>query len=145
MEYPFSAGLILEPEQFRSGVRPPGTLSPADKELVLRWYPPTGTRAPAELVPFRSAPLRLGAGEQADFGIAPPETRDYTVGTVGESDTVVAVFEEIDGEPRYLCAGDDGGAPHSAQVRVRLVKGRNYFVRVRLYSTWGSETAVMCW
>jgi hypothetical protein len=146
MEYPFSAGLVLEPEQFRSGVRPLGTLSPADKEFVLRWYPPTGTRRPPELAPFRSAPLRLGAGEQADFGIAPPETRDYTVGTFGESDTVVAVFEEIDGEPRYLSAEDDGGTAHNAHVRIRLVKGRHYFVRVRLYSTWGSgETAVMCW
>ncbi|KPH97566.1 peptidase M12A astacin [Actinobacteria bacterium OK074] len=146
MEYPFGPGLILEPAQFRSGLRPPGTLSPADKEFALRWYPPVGAPRAGALEPFRSVPLRLAAGGQADFVVEPPETRDYTLGTFGESDTVVVVFEEIDGEPRYLSGADDGGTPHSAAVRVRLVKGRSYFVRVRLYSTWGSgETAVMCW
>jgi hypothetical protein len=146
MEYPFSGGLILEPEQFRAGLNPPGTLSPSDKEYVLRWYPSAGPSRPPGLVPFRSAPLGLGPGEQADFTVEPPETREYSVGTFGDSDTVVVVFEERDGEPRYLTGHDDGGAPHNATVKARLVKGRRYFVRVRLYSAWGSgETAVMCW
>ncbi|MFI8528861.1 M12 family metallopeptidase [Streptomyces aquilus] len=146
MEYPFSAGLILEPEQFRAGLTPPGTLSPSDKEYVQRWYPSVGPTLPPALVPFRSAPLGLGPGEQADFSVLPPETREYSVGTFGDSDTVVVVFEERDGEPRYLAGQDDGGTPHNATVKARLVKGRRYFVRVRLYSAWGSgETAVMCW
>lgn len=146
MEYPFSAGLILEPEQYRAGLDPPGTLSPSDKEYALRWYPSAGPSRPSALVPFRSAPLGLGPGEQADFTVEPPETREYTVGTFGDADTVVVVFEERDGEPRYLAGRDDGGAPHNATVKARLVKGRRYFVRVRLYSAWGSgETAVMCW
>lgn len=146
MEYPFSAGLILEPEQFRAGLNPPGVLSRADKEFVLRWYPPLAEPGPPALVPFRSAPLRLGPGEQADFVVEPPATREYTVGTFGDGDTVVVVFEERDGEPRYLTARDDGGTPHNAVVKARLVKGRRYFVRVRLYSGWGAgETAVMCW
>ncbi|MGW4910722.1 beta-glucuronidase AbsR1 [Streptomyces sp. NPDC004270] len=144
MQYPLGPGLILEPEQYHSGLYPPGSLSPADKEFVLRWYPPA--EAPAMLVPFRSAPLGLGPGEQADFAVEPPETRVYSVGTFGESDSVVVVFEERDGEPRYLAGHDDGGTPHNTAIRVRLVKGRRYFVRVRLHSTWGSgETAVMCW
>ncbi|MFD3496953.1 M12 family metallopeptidase [Streptomyces sp. NPDC058678] len=146
MEYPFEAGLILEPEQYRAGLHPPGTLSAADKEYVLRWYPPARPpRAPA-LVPFRSAPLGLGPGEQADFVVEPPETREYTVGTFGDSDALVVLFEERDGEPRYLTGEDDGGTPRNATIKARLVKGRRYFVRVRLYSSWGSgETAVMCW
>ncbi|MGW1958418.1 beta-glucuronidase AbsR1 [Streptomyces sp. NPDC001920] len=146
MEYSFSAGLILEPEQFRAGLNPPGVLSEADKEFVRRWYPPTAAQGPAELVPFRSVPLRLGRAGQADFVVEPPETRAYTVGTFGDGDAIVVVFEERDGEPRYLTAQDDGGTPHNATVRVRLVKGRRYVVRVRQYSSWGSgETAVMCW
>jgi hypothetical protein len=146
MEYPFEAGLILEPEQFRGGLNPPGALSAADKEYVLRRYPPTEQIRPPALVPFRSAPLGLGPGEQADFTVEPPETREYTVGTFGDADTVVVVFEERDGEARYLTGRDDGGTPHNATLRARLVKGRRYFVRVRLYSAWGSgETAVMCW
>ncbi|WP_328752173.1 M12 family metallopeptidase [Streptomyces sp. NBC_00285] len=146
MEYPFEAGLILEPEQFRAGLNPTGALSAADKEYVLRRYPPTEQTRPPALVPFRSAPLGLGPGEQADFAVDPPETREYTVGTFGDGDTVVVVFEERDGEARYLTGRDDGGTPHNATIRARLVKGRRYFVRVRLYSAWGSgETAVMCW
>ncbi|WP_171110694.1 MULTISPECIES: M12 family metallopeptidase [Streptomyces] len=146
MEYSFPPGLILEPEQFRAGLNPLGTLSALDKEFVLRWYPSAESARPPALVPFRSAPLGLRPGEQADFTVEPPETRTYTVGTFGDSDTVVVVFEERDGEPRYLAGQDDGGSPGNATVRARLVKGRRYFVRVRLYSSWGpGETAVMCW
>ncbi|GGI99198.1 beta-glucuronidase AbsR1 [Streptomyces brasiliensis] len=146
MQYPFAPGLILEPEQYRGGLHPPGTLSPADKECALRWYPPRGPVEPAGLAPFRSAPLRLAPGGQADFTIEPPETRTYTVGAFGEGDRVVVIFEERDGEPRFLAGHDDGGTPHDATLKVRLVKDRRYFVRVRLYSAWGSgETAVMCW
>ncbi|MFI6034734.1 M12 family metallopeptidase [Streptomyces sp. NPDC051315] len=146
MEYPFAAGLILEPEQFRGGVHPPGGLSPLDKEFALRWYPPLDAARPPGLVPFRSVPLSLGSGEQADFTVEPRETREYTVGTFGASDAVVVVFEERDGEPRFLAGRDDGGTPHNATITARLVRGRRYFVRVRLYSGWGSgETAVMCW
>ncbi|MEU5595899.1 M12 family metallopeptidase [Streptomyces sp. NPDC020298] len=146
MEFPFGPGLVLEPEQYRAGLHPPGSLSPADKEFVLRWYPPAGPARPPALVPFRSAPLGLGPGGQADFTVEPAETRAYTVGTFGDADSVLVVFEERDGEPRYLAGRDDGGTPRNATVQVRLVKGRRYFVRVRLYSTWGSgETAVMCW
>jgi hypothetical protein len=144
MEFAFAPGLLMEPERFRAGLYPPGTLSALDEEFALRWYPPPGP-APA-LTPFRSVPLRLGPGEQADFTLEPPETRPYTVGMFGQSDAVVVVFEERDGEPRYLAGRDDGGTFGSAAVRARLVKGRRYFVRVRPYSSWGpGETAVMCW
>ncbi|MER6070202.1 M12 family metallopeptidase [Streptomyces sp. NPDC001817] len=146
MTFPFGPGLVLEPEQYRGGLSPAGDPSPADKEFVLRWYPPANPAGPAELVPFRSAPLGLGPGEQADFAVAPPETRDHTVGTFGDADSVLVVFEERDGVPRFLAGHDDGGTPDNAAVRVRLVRGRRYVVRVRLHSTWGSgETAVMCW
>ncbi|MDV9169518.1 M12 family metallopeptidase [Streptomyces sp. W16] len=146
MEYPFTSGLILEPEEYRTGLHPHGSLSSSDKEFALRWYPPVGPPRATELVPFRSAPLRLGPAEQADFTIEPTQTREYAVGAFGDSDTVVVVFEERDGEPRFLAGQDDGGTPHNATLKVRLVKGRRYFVRVRLYSTWRSgDTAVMCW
>lgn len=78
--------------------------------------------------------------------IDPPETRTYTLGTFGDSDAVVVVFEERDGEPRYLAGQDDGGTPHNATFGARLVKGRRYVVRVRLHSARGcGGTAVMCW
>lgn len=146
MQFPLAPGMVLEPEQYRAGLFPPGTLSPQDKEAVLRWYPPTGSGRPAPLVPFRSVPLRLAPGEQADFTIEPPETRAYRVGVFGDADCVVVLFEERDGEPRFLAGRDDAGTPHTARVSARLVRGRRYVVRVRLYSGWGAgETAVMCW
>jgi hypothetical protein len=146
MVLPVGPGLVLEPERYRGGLRPSGAPSPADKEFMLRWYPPAGCVRPAELVPLRSAPLCLGPVEQADFTVEPPETRDYTVGTFGDADTVLVVFEERDGEPRFLAGHDDGGGPGNAAVGVRLVRGRRYFVRVRRCSPWGSgETALMCW
>ncbi|MER8225563.1 M12 family metallopeptidase [Streptomyces sp. NPDC094143] len=145
MEFPFPSGLVLEPERYRAGIDPPGTLSAGDQEFALRWYPPAD-REPAALVPFRSVPLGLGPGGQGDFVVDPPETRTYTLGTFGDSDAVVVVFEERDGEPRYLAGRDDGGTRQNATVGVRLVKGRRYLVRIRLYSAWGAgETAVMCW
>ncbi|WP_309095949.1 M12 family metallopeptidase [Streptomyces sp.] len=145
MEFAFPPGLVLEPERYRAGIAPPGTLSAGDKEFALRWYPPAD-REPAALVPFRSVPLGLGPRGQADFVVDPPETRTYTLGTFGDSDAVVVVFEERDGEPRYLAGRDDGGTRQNATVGVRLVKGRRYLVRIRLYSAWGAgETAVMCW
>ncbi|GHC49135.1 M12 family metallopeptidase [Streptomyces violaceochromogenes] len=146
MGFPFPPGLILEPEQYRGGLNPPGTLSAADKESALRWYPPAHPQGSPALVPFRSAPLGIGPGEQADFVVDPPETRTYTLAAFGDCDAVMVLFEERDGEPRYLAGRDDGGTPHNATIGARLVKGRRYVVRVRLYSAWGSGgTAVMCW
>ncbi|WP_433239934.1 beta-glucuronidase AbsR1 [Streptosporangium sp. CA-135522] len=146
MEYPFNPGLILEPEKYRAGLFPPGTISEADAVFARRWYPSPKDAEPLRLVPFRSVPLGLKAGAQADFVIAPEATRDYTVATFGESDTVLVLFEEIDGEPRYLTGEDDGGRPDNAFLTAHLVKGRHYIVRVRLHSSWGpGQTAVMCW
>lgn len=146
MQNPVAPGLVLEPEQYRGGLQPPGTLSAADKEFALRWYPPADLPRPPALLPFRSVPLGLEPGEQADFRMDPPETRGYTVGTFGDADSVVVLFEERDGEPRYLSGHDDGETPHRAKIAARLVKGRRYLVRIRLHSAWGpGETAVMYW
>jgi hypothetical protein len=73
MEYAFRAGLIVEPAEYgTSGVHPPGTVSELDTDYVLRWYPTLGNEAPPTLQPFRSVPLSLKSGEQADFTLSPP-------------------------------------------------------------------------
>jgi hypothetical protein len=106
MEYPFPAGLILQPERYRTEpLRPAGGLSARD--LVIR----------------------------------PAATRQYTLQTFGESDTVMVLFERDGGELRYQ-AGDD----RNATLQLKLFQGREYVVRVRLYFGQGSgETAVMLW
>jgi hypothetical protein len=146
MEYAFGSGLILEPEEFRNGLFPPGTISKLDEEFARRWYPGLAPAGPPRLSPFTSVPLGLAPGGQADYLIVPEGTRDYTVATFGDSDTVLGLFEEIGGEPRYVRADDDAGTERNSSVTARLVKGRRYVARVRLYSSRGSgQTAIMYW
>jgi hypothetical protein len=146
MEYRFPGGLILQPERYRGGISPPGTISDQDRAFVLRWYPPADPAGPPTLEPFVSAPLDLAAGGQADFALDPPGTREYQVGTFGASDAVLVLFEEVDGELRFVAGDDDSGEDRNALLAAKLFKGRRYVVRLRLYHARQSgRTAVMYW
>ena len=145
MEYWFPAGLIKEPAQYQAGLNPPGGLSGTDVEWVRRWYPPLGASLPT-LQPFQSVALSLTPGEQADFVIEPPGSRRYQLGTFGTADTVLVLFEEVDGQLRYMRGDDDSGTDRNARISVKLFKGRRYVARLRLY--WAGEsgqTAIMYW
>jgi len=145
MEYEFGAGLIVAPEAYRDGVFPPGTISEVDREWVRKWYP-GGPPAPRETEPFRSIPLPLKPAEQAEFSISPPESREYTMATFGTADTVIVLFEEVEGQLRYVAGADDSGANENASLSVKLFQGRRYVLRVRLQWVGGSgTTAVMYW
>jgi Astacin (Peptidase family M12A) len=147
MHYDFEPGLIKEPAKYREqGISPPGGLSPADKEWARKWYPGEPAVEERRLKPFESVALALKAGEQADFVIEPPSSRRYQIGTFGTADTVMVLFEESGGQLRYLRGDDDSGTDRNARVEQKLMKGRRYVVRLRLY--WSGEsgqTAVMCW
>jgi hypothetical protein len=146
MEYDFRSGLITRPEQYQSGLHPPGTISALDAEFVRKWYPPMGPAQPPTLVPFESTALDLAAGGQADFTVTPPGSRTYQIGVFGASDTVVVLFEEVAGELRYVTADDDGGEDRNARIEVKLFQGRRYVVRIRLYYAWASgKVAIMYW
>ena len=133
MEYEFEPGLIDEPQQYDvNGLTPPGTLSNTDKAWALQWYPGT-TPTPASLEPFKSVALDLAAGQQVDFVFQPPGSRKYTIATTGASDTLLGLFEEVGGQPRYLTADDDSGEERNASITYKLLKGRTYHVRLRLY------------
>jgi len=133
MQYEFDPGLVDEPEQYDlNGLYPPGTLSKADKEWVVKWYPPIKA-APKKLEPFEAAAVKLAAGQQVDFVIEPPESRKYTIETKGASDTLLVLFEEIAGQPRYLSGDDDSGEDRNASIAYKLFQGRTYVARLRLY------------
>jgi hypothetical protein len=133
MEYEFEPGLIDEPQQYdTNGLFPPGTLSSADKEWSLKWYPPLKATVPT-LQPFQSAAVTLAAGQQVDFAIKPTESRKYRIETKGGSDTLLVLFEDINGEPRFLAGDDDSGEDRNASIGYKLFKGRSYIVRLRLY------------
>jgi len=133
MEYEFEPGLIDEPEKYDiGGLTPPGTLSKADKEWAVTWYPGLNA-APATFEPFQAVAVDLAAGQQVDFAIKPTASRKYTIETKGTSDTLLVLFEDINGEPRFLSGDDDSGEDRNASITYKLFQGRSYIVRLRLY------------
>jgi hypothetical protein len=56
------------------------------------------------------------------------------------------LFEEINGQPRYFTANDDSGSDLNANFKLRLIAGRTYILRIRLY--WqhrAGDLGVMVW
>ena len=147
MHYEFGAALIKAPEPWATrGVPDPDGLSVIDVERVKRFYPPIDDNRIDELRPFQSQRLHLDPGEQANFAVTPGATRRYTFATFGESDVVMALFEDRNGNPRFITADDDSGQNLNARFRVRLRRNRRYILRVRLYHSRDlGDTAVMMW
>ena len=67
------------------------------------------------------------------LAIKPAASRKYTIETKGASDTLLVLFEDINGQPRYLAGDDDSGEDRNASVAYKLFQGRSYIVRLRLY------------
>ena len=128
---------------FRS--TPPGTLSDADKQFVTHWFPKIEDPATA-LEPFVSSAASLKPAEQVNFRLVPKETRRFNIGTFGDADTMIGLYEDNGGDPVFIKGDDDSGEDRNALIRVPLVAGRPYILRVRLYSAQASGTfAVMYW
>lgn len=134
MHYQFGRGLILDPSDYKNAdlIPDPG-LSQRDKDTAMRLYPATERVEFPPLRPYEAHQIRIGAGEQLDFVIEPDFTRDYTIQTFGQMDTVMVLFEEINGEPEFVDGDDDGGWSYNAKIEHRLFKDRRYFLRLRLY------------
>jgi hypothetical protein len=143
MEYEFEAGLIAKPVEYATGLTPPGTLSAADKSWVLKWYPPMSTKL-STLQPLKPASADLDQGQQMDFAIKPSESRAYTIESKGASDSVLTLFEDIDGVPRFLAGDDDSGTERKAAITQKLFAGRNYVARLRMvYPGQTGKTSLM--
>ncbi len=148
MHYEFRADFIEGPPPFDTrGIHPKDGLSAKDKAWVKRFYPPLSRRDYVELRPFKSEIIQLEAGEQINLLIKPDVTRKYTLQTFGEADTLMVLFED-DGsdDPIYLQADDDSGTDYNAKIVQRLMAGKTYILRIRLYYAQATgETAVMLW
>lgn len=143
MHYAFQAGLIKVPAEFRTEplIPDPG-LSEADKEQALFFYP--ASQPTPVLQPFESVRIDLEPGRQANFAIEPDATRTYTIQTFGYTDSVIVLFEDVDGDHVFVAGDDDSGWSRNARLQLRLYAGRRYVLRVRLYYHWSSgEMAVM--
>ena len=147
MHYSFFAALIDGPEPYNEqGITPEGGLSRVDKDRAKTFYPAQYGGDLTILEPYKSQSLSLGPAEQRNFAVEPDATRDYTIQTFGYSDTVMVLFEDQDGDPKYVDGDDDSGTDQNAKITRRLYGGRRYVLRVRLYLNWGSgDTAVMLW
>ena len=133
MHYPFEAGLIKEPAEFRSGINPAGGLSAKDKEFVKKFYPPIAASDIVNLKLSQSAPLNIAPGEQKNFRFKPSSSRKYKIETFGQMDTVMVLFEKTSEEEIYLAGDDDSGTDFNSKIHQRLIKGREYIIRIRLY------------
>ena len=146
MHYPFEAGLIDKPEEYRTGLTPDPGLSARDETWVKTFYPTLTDDDYEELNVLRPVELAITPGQQMNFTIEPESTRHYNIQTFGTSDTVMVLFEEVDGELLYRTADDDSGEDYNANIREKLFKGRKYVLRIRLYyRNRSGETAVMMW
>jgi hypothetical protein len=73
-------------------------------------------------------------------------TRSYNLQTFGATDTVVVLFEKEDGELQYRAGDDDSGFNRNAHIKMKLIAGHHYVIRIRLYyKTQAGKTAVMIW
>jgi hypothetical protein len=146
MHYPFDAGLILKPAQYRNGLTPAGGLSPRDKGWALKFYPTQDRRTFPALTPLQSVALSLGPGDQADFTFTPNVDRAYEFRTFGTSDTTLALFPGSGPTDTPVVSDDDSGESRNAYFKVPLKARTAYLLRVRLqYAEAQGETAVMVW
>ena len=147
MHYPFGSGMILEPGEFRTkALEPAPGLSARDKEWAKHFYPRLSANDYKELKPFKSVQAAIDPGQQLNFYVRPTATRKYEFATFGVADTVMVLFEEVDGSPRYLSGDDDSGEALNSRIEYRLLAGRTYILRIRLY--WQhrkGDFGVMMW
>ncbi len=148
MHYPFEAGLITTPEIYRTQpLHPAGGLSARDGTYARQLYPALGPVAGfPELTLMESRPLDIAAGQQIDLRLLPTRSRNYEIRTFGASDTVIVLFEDVNGDLKYRGGDDDGGEARNAYLKLRMSRGSKYVLRLRLYhADHSGETAVMWW
>ena len=91
-------------------------------------------------------PLKIAPGQQIDVRIQPTRSRVYEIRTFGIADTVIVLFEDVDGELKYRGGDDDSGEDRNAYLKLRMARGAKYVLRLRLYyADHTGETAVMWW
>ncbi|WP_346895332.1 hypothetical protein [uncultured Roseibium sp.] len=77
-----------------------------DKDVVRRFYPPISvSEVPPQPKPFESRRRVLMPGEQKDFAVLPDHSREDAFSTFGRSDTVMVLFEDIDGDSITMKGG----------------------------------------
>lgn len=146
MMYPMPGTWITQPPELTDGISPAPGLSARDKQWVKSFYPGQQFVETKELELYKCAQLKIKAGEQINFKFIAPSTKDYEIRTFGDMDTVM-VLNEIghNGNEIYLAGDDDSGSNLNSCLKIKLVKDRNYMIRIRLYnkSKTGNTTVMV--
>ena len=147
MHYQFRAGLIKFPAIYKTNpLQPAPDLSSTDIKEVRKFYPDNNQNQLPELKPFLSKLLKLSAGQQVDYVIKPDVSRNYVMQTFGAMDTVMVLFEDDGGTPIYLAGDDDSGTKYNSKIQNRLISGRTYYIRLRLYyASAAAQGGIMLW
>lgn len=146
MHYGFGPGLIEEPAEYRTGLRPELGLSETDIAEVRKFYPAVEADKAVQLEPFHSQVPRICPADQVNYLLAPPATRDYSMRCFGRADMLMVLFRMTDDGPRYMAGSDDAGTAENAQIDARLEQGEEYVLRVRMMTNYGGDqVAVMYW
>ena len=133
MHYPFEAGLIQQPAQYRNGITPAGGLSNKDREYVKVFYPLLTGDTYTKINLLESKPITALSGEQQDFIFKPKYSKKYKIQTFGNLDTLLVLFEEATANnPEYLSGDDDSGTGNNTSIKIRLLKNRKYIISVRV-------------
>jgi len=147
MHYQFEAGMITTPQEFKTKpLVPAGGLSARDREWIRTFYPPLVPAMEPELPLLTTKAIDVPPGGQINVILKPKSSRYYKIQTFGESDVVAVLFERTTSGDVYMTGDDDSGEDRNALIRQRLLQGRTYVLRIRLYhANNGGETAVMWW
>jgi hypothetical protein len=147
MHYQFEAGLIDAPKEYKTQpLVPAGGLSSRDRDWIRTFYPPLSASMEPELPLLTTKVIDVPPGGQINAVLKPKATRYYNIQTFGRSDVVAVLFERTTSDDLYITADDDSGEDRNALIRQRLLSGRTYILRIRLYhANVSGETAVMWW
>ncbi len=146
MHYGFPANLILEPKKYQDGLTPAPGLSATDRSEVQKFYPKSEAHKTTKLEAFRSHVLDAEPADQRNFLLKPPESRTYQISAFGEADLLMVLFRIDKNTSRYVAGSDDSGTEDNASLQVRLEAGQEYLLRVRMFASYGTESAaIMYW
>ena len=131
MHHPVPPNHIVRPDRWRGGIAPNLKLSDGDIAWARANYPEIEDQPAIGVLDLK--PVTAQNGAQSNFTFTPRTSRTYAIKLLGQCDAKIAVFEQCEGQWRYFDAVDFSGQDGDAQLRVRLVKGRQYAMRTRIH------------
>lgn len=135
MHYPIVAGVITEPFSYKNGINPPGTISKLDKSKMVEWYPKSDQPdVPVDgLKPYSNENKLVPVTRNTEhLQLLVPENGVYTFITVGNSDSYVALYENVNGRNIYRRYDNNSGPGRNSEFTYNLATNKTYVVSLRL-------------